>query len=324
MKPFEHVNAESIDDALSWLDGGWKARLIAGGTDLLGEMKRGIIAPERLVNLNTVPGLRTIEDRANEGLYLGPLVTLQALADSSQAVSCPSVLSQAAASAASPQLRHMGTLGGNLCQRPRCWYYRGDFHCLRKGGRVCYATGGDNRYHAIFGGDPCFIVHPSDTAPALTALEAHLDLVSPEGARTVPIEDFFVSTRTDPYRENILRSNEILSQVQIPAPAEGSKGIYLKIRQRQSWTFALVSVAAQVVMDAGRCCKARIVLGGVAPTPWRAREAEALVEGSSLDAVTRESACRAATAGAEAMSDNAYKVTLVQSVVRHALSALAA
>jgi xanthine dehydrogenase YagS FAD-binding subunit len=286
-------------------------------------MKRGIIVPDRLVNLKTVPGLREIEDQVGDGLILGPLITLQAIADSQEVAARTRILSQAAASAASPQLRNVGTLGGNLCQRPRCWYYRGDFPCLRKGGQVCYAIGGDSRYHAILGGDPCFIVHPSDTAPALIALDAELSITAPEGTKTLQVSEFFVPPTVDPYRENILKSNEIITEIRIPQPSEGARGIYLKLRERQSWAFALVSVAAQVTMDAGRCREARIVLGGVSPVPWRARDAEAEIEGSFLEAAARERAAQAAVAGAKPMQDNGYKVAMANNLVRHALAALA-
>lgn len=323
MKAFEHVDATSIEDALSWLDGDWNARIIAGGTDLLGEMKQGIIAPRRLVNLKTVPGLSSMETSGKDGMRMGPLVTLEAIANSEIITARTPILSQAAGAAASPQLRNMGTLGGNICQRPRCWYYRGEFPCLRKGGQHCFAVGGDSRYHAILGGDPCFIVHPSDTAPALVALDAELSIAGPDGTRTLHIADFFVGPSVDPHRENILKPNEIITQIRIPLPAEGSRGLYLKLRDRQSWTFALVSVAAQVTMDAGRCRNARIVLGGVSPVPWRAREAEAEIEGSLLEAAVRERAAQAAIVGAKPMRDNAYKVTMVRHLVRHALAELA-
>jgi xanthine dehydrogenase YagS FAD-binding subunit len=323
MKAFEHVDAASIEDALSWLDGDWDARIIAGGTDLLGEMKQGIIAPKRLVNLKTVPDLGSIEHAGKDGLRIGPLVTLEAIASSDIVEARTPILSQAAGAAASPQLRNMGTLGGNICQRPRCWYYRGEFPCLRKGGHLCFAVKGDSRYHAIFGGDPCFIVHPSDTAPALTALDAELSITGPDGTRTLHIGDFFVGASVDPHRENILKSNEIVTQIRIPPASEGSRGIYLKLRERQSWAFALVSVAAQVTMESGRCRKARIVLGGVSPVPWRSREAEAEIEGSFLEAAARERAAQAALVGAKPMRDNSYKVTMVRNLVRHALAELA-
>jgi xanthine dehydrogenase YagS FAD-binding subunit len=323
MKAFEHVDATSIEEAMSWLGEDWNVRIIAGGTDLLGEMKRGIIAPTLLLNIKTIPGLSSIEVDDRDGLRIGPLVTLGTIENSEIISARTPILSQAASAAASPQLRNMGTLGGNICQRPRCWYYRGEFPCLRKGGRQCFALGGDNRYHAILGGGPCFIVHPSDTAPALIALDAELCIAGSDGTRTLSVGDFFVGPRVDPHRENILKSNQMITQIRIPPPAEGSRGIYLKLRERQSWAFALVSVAAQVTMDSGRCREARIVLGGVSPIPWRCREAETEIEGSFLKAEDRERAARAALAGANPMRDNAYKVTMARNLVRHALVKLA-
>ncbi len=321
MRRFEHTDATTIDEALGVLRADWTARIIAGGTDLLGEMKAGIIPPSLLVNLKTIPGLAEIH--ADDGsLHIGPLVTLTAIASDSIIGERVPILSQASASAASPQLRNMGTLGGNLCQRPRCWYYRGEFPCLRKGGRRCYSVRGDNRYHAILGGGPCFIVHPSDTAPALMALDAELTIQGPEASRLVSIHDFFVGPRTDPHHENILQPNEVLTSIRIPAPESGARGLYLKMRERQSWAFALVSIATQLVMDGSRCLKARIVLGGVAPVPWRSKPAEQAIEGKVLSDDVIHNAAQAALAEAKPMSNNGYKIAMAQALVRRALANL--
>jgi xanthine dehydrogenase YagS FAD-binding subunit len=324
MNRFEHVDAVSIEDAISWLDEGWDARIIGGGTDLLGEMKGGIIAPARLVNIKTISELRGIDDRGSDGIRIGALTTLTAVESDPSIAASLSILGQAAGSAASPQLRNMGTIAGNLCQRPRCWYYREkDVPCLRKGGKRCFAVRGDNRYHCILGGGPCFIVHPSDTAPALIALDARLTIAGPAGERTLPVEEFFVLPGTDPHRENVLQANELITRIDISAPDEGSAGVYIKFRERQSWDFAVVSVAAQLTLDGAKCTGARIVMGGVAPAPWRSREAESELEGRTLDAESIEKAADAAVAEAKPMSGNGYKVTIARNLVRQALGDLA-
>jgi xanthine dehydrogenase YagS FAD-binding subunit len=323
MNRFEHVDAVSIEDAISWLDAGWDARIIGGGTDLLGEMKGEIIAPSRLVNIKTIPSLGGVEDNGSEGIRIGALTTLAAVETDPIINSRVPILSQAAGSAASPQLRNMGTIAGNLCQRPRCWYYREkDVHCLRKGGKRCFAVRGDNRYHCILGGGPCFIVHPSDTAPVLVALDARLTIAGPTGVRRLPAGEFFVLPRTNPHRENVLEPNEVVTQIDIPAPDEGSVGTYIKFRERQSWDFAIVSVAAQITLEGTRCARARIVLGGVSPAPWRSSEAESELMGNELNATVMEKAADAAVAGAKPMSGNVYKVTIARNLVRQALEGL--
>ena len=324
MNRFEHVDAVSIEDAIAWLDEEWNERIVGGGTDLLGEMKGGLIAPQRLVNIKTAPGLRGIEDRGSAGIRIGALTTLTTVETDSIITSRAPILSQAAGSAASPQLRNMGTLAGNLCQRPRCWYYREkDVPCLRKGGKRCFAVRGDNRYHCILGGGPCFIVHPSDTAPALIALDATLTIAGLTGERIVPAGEFFVLPKTNPHRENVLAANEIVTRIDIPAPDAGAAGVYLKFRERQSWDFAVVSVAAQLTLEGMQCTKARIVMGGVSPAPWRSREAEDELVGQELSAVTMQKAADAAVAGAKPMRENAYKVTIARNLVRQALEELA-
>jgi xanthine dehydrogenase YagS FAD-binding subunit len=322
MRAFEHRSATTVEEALSFLGRDGKGQIIAGGTDLLGEMKRGIIAPERLVDIKPIPGLGAIEDAHEDGLRIGATARLAALCESDLVRRRTPLLAQAARAAASPQLRNMGTLAGNLCQRPRCWYYRGDFPCLRKGGRRCFAVSGDNRYHAILGGGPCHIVHPSDTAPALLALDAELDIAGPDETRHVPLRSFFVGPQTDPHRENLLEPDELITQIRVPAPAAGARGIYLKLRERQVWAFALVSVAVQLTMEDHRCREARIVLGGVAPVPWRSEAAENAIEGTAVDVRDRDRAAAAAVAEARPLRDNAYKVTLARNLVAQALAAV--
>ncbi|HIE29732.1 TPA: xanthine dehydrogenase family protein subunit M [Candidatus Poribacteria bacterium] len=320
MNSFEHVNVDTVEDAISSLDADWKARIIAGGTDLLGEMKREIISPKRLVNLKTIKDSSYIRYSEEEGLKIGALTTLSDIESSEIVLEKFSLLSQAVSQVGTPQLRNMGTIGGNICQRPRCWYYRNPHYpCLRKGGRRCYAAAGENRYHAILGGGPCFIVHPSDVAPALIALGASLEIANPEGRRVIPMEEFFVGPKIDPYRENILKSNEIITEIRVPSPRENSRGIYFKAMERKAWDFATVSVASQITFDDGIVSSARIVLGGVAPIPCRTPDAEAVVQGKAVDEKTAEQAAEIALANSRPLRDNAYKIELTKALVKRAL-----
>jgi xanthine dehydrogenase YagS FAD-binding subunit len=217
----------------------------------------------------------------------------------------------------------MGTLGGNLCQRPRCWYYRSDFRCLRKGGDVCYAVDGENEFLAILGGGPCFIVHPSDLAPALVALDAQVGAYGPGGPRTIAARDFFVGVDQSLRRETVLASAEIVTHVDLPPQRAGARGAYLKAMDRGAWSFALASVAVLVTLDGPTVTDARIVLGGVAPTPWRCPAAEQALIRGSLTAEAIETAAARATDGAAPMSQNGYKVELVRRLVARSLTDLA-
>jgi xanthine dehydrogenase YagS FAD-binding subunit len=232
-------------------------------------------------------------------------------------------LAEAAASVASPQLRHQGTLGGNLCQKPRCWYYRGDFHCLRKGGEVCFAATGDNRYHCLFGGEGCFIVHPSDTAPALVALNALVRIEGPAGPRTVPVEAFHVLPSVDYRRETVLEPGEIVTEVVVPPPAPGLRSTYRKVRARASWDFALVGAALALRLAGDRVREARVALSGVAPVSWRAKAVEIVLTGEHLDAATIARAASTAVEGADPLEYNGYKVPLLRGLVTERLEALA-
>jgi len=319
MKAFANKNATSIREAVSLLaQHPGKALPIAAGSDLLGEMKDRIETPEVLVNLKTIPGLDKIRQQS-DAVSIGPLVPIAEVAENQLLRTHFPALVEAAAVIASPQIRNVGTVGGNLCQRPRCWYYRGPFQCLRKGGEFCYAPMGENRYHAILGGGPSFIVHPSDFAPALVALDAKARISGPSGDRTIPLEQFFVLPAVNVQRENILRPNEILTEILIPLPAPGTRSTYWKQMERDTWDFALVSVAAAIRQRDGKVEQARIVMGGVAPIPWRSREAEAALIGRPLDATTAAQAGDKAMEPAQPLRDNAYKVALSRAVIRGAL-----
>ncbi len=223
---------------------------------------------------------------------------------------------------ASPQLRNQGTIGGNLCQKPRCWYYRGEFLCLRKGGETCFAISGENQYHCILGGDGCYIVHPSDTAPALIALDAKLQIARSNGTRTVAVEEFFMPPGRDPKRETILEPGEIVTEILLPAPPKGLRSSYRKVRARRSWDFALASVALALTMSGKKVASARVVLGGAAPVPWRAREAEEVITGKQLDAATITKAAEAAISKAQPLDQNKYKLSLFRGLIEEQLQAM--
>jgi xanthine dehydrogenase YagS FAD-binding subunit len=253
------------------------------------------------------------------------MVRLSALLDDPALAGRPDLacLREALLETASPQLRHMATLGGNLLQRPRCWYFRNALtHCLRKGGQRCYAFRGENKYHAILGGGPCYIVHPSDPALALLALDASVVVVGREGARTIPIAAFYLLPRQDAHREADIAPDEILTEVVVPEPAERARSVYVKVAERQVWDFALVSAAVQLTLDGDRVTSARVALGGVAPAPWRAESAEEALAGAVLTDGTIDRAARAATTGARPLAQNAFKVDLAQGVLRQALQRL--
>lgn len=324
MRNFSYVNATSIEQVPSLLGRSWDdAVVMAGGTDLVGEMKDYAAVPKRVVNLKSIEGLDYIR-QDDAGLRIGALATLTDVLENSAVSQELPVLHQAVSVIASPQIRNMATLAGNILQRPRCWYYRSeDFPCLKKGGARCYAVGGVNTYHAIFGSGPSYIVHPSDAAPALMALGATVHVHGPRGGDEVLMDDFFTMPEMNIRRENILRPNEIVTEISIPKPEANSKGMYLKVRERESIDFALVSLAAQMTVVNGTCERASLVLGGVAPIPWRAVEAEDYLRGRRITEARAESAAEAAVEDAAPMPHNGYKVEIAKNLVKQAVQALA-
>jgi len=319
---FAYVKPTTLRDAVAALATPG-ARVHAGGTDLLGCLRDGVFGAEKVVSLGGLAELRGVAPTAEGGLRIGAMTTVAEIAAHPEIVKRYRALAEAALAVASPQLRNQGTLGGNLCQRPRCWYFRGDFRCARKGGETCFAVEGENRYHCLFGGETCFIVHPSDTAPALVALDALARLVGPAGSRAVPLEKFFVSPSTDFTRETVLEPGEVLTEVVVPPPPAGGRSTYRKVRSRGVWDFALAGAAVSLGVEGGRVKHARVVLSGAAPIPWRVPAAERILVGQRLDATTARKAAEAAVAGAEPLSDNAYKVPLLRGVVEEALLSLA-
>lgn len=304
------------------------AVLKAGGIDLLNLMKQGLLHPAIVVNLRDIPGLDAIADDGAGGVRVGALSTLEQLGAHPVLRQRYTALTEAAAGAASPQLRHVATLGGNLLQRPQCWYFRSPAHlCLRKGGTHCFAFAGENAYHAVLGHPHCAIVHPSTIATALAAFAAWVELVDATGAvRAVPLTSFLVGPETDVYHENTLRTGEVLTAVLLRPLPSTARSVYLKQAEKPAfdWPIAEVAVVLDLAAD-GRCHHATVVLGAAAPVPWHATAAEAALIGRLIDATTAHAAGQAAIADAEPLNQNAYKLpilaTLVRRAVLHAASA---
>lgn len=320
MKAFEYVNPTDVRSATAALaEAGEHGKAMAGGIDLLGELKDYIRTPDVVVNLKTIPGLNAIQSDG-KGLHLGALVRLFEIVEHPAIREKYAALADAAGVVGTPQIRNVGTLGGNLCQRPRCWYYRDEeVVCLKKGGTICYAANGENQYHAIIAGGPSYIVHPSDTAPALIALNASVQIAGPKGMRTVPLERFFILPTDDFRRENILEPGEIVTRVSIPMPAAGTRSHYLKIRQKESFDWALSGAAVALTMNGDTVKDCRVVLSGVAPIPWRSKEAEAVLRGKTLTPELADKAGAAAVSIAKPLAKNQYKVPLTHNTVRLAV-----
>jgi xanthine dehydrogenase YagS FAD-binding subunit len=318
MKSFAHINARSLDEAVSALQRyGKRAAIIAGGTDLLGKMKDDILPtyPEALVNIKTIPGLDLIEEKDGT-LSIGALVRLEDIATDTRIIDAYPALAEAARRTASTHLREMGTIGGNICQDIRCWYYRNQnnrFACLRKGGGRCYAIDGDNRYHSIFGGSVeqgCYAVHPSDTAPALVALDATVKT----SRRSIKAEDFF---QVSVAKTTVLDDDEIVTAIQIPKPA--GKSAFVKFALRKAIDFPIVNCAAMVAISKKKVTAARICLNAVYVKPYRATAAEEAIKGKAINETNTEAAGAAAVFDARPMPYNAYMVQIAKTMVKRAI-----
>src|SRR4029078_13427565 len=288
-KAFECTTPATLNEAVKLLAASGSTdideapRPIAGGQDLLTTMKDYPSRPARVVNLKHIPGLNRITLNAR-GLTIGALVTLAELEEHAVVRKSFPGLSEAAHSIATPQIRNLGTVGGNLCQRPRCWYFRlEEVVCLKKGGDECYSASGENKYNAIFGGGPSYIVHPSDLAPMLVALGAQLNVSGPQGKRVIPLDKFFtLPSEGNLRRENVLKNNDIITEIFVPASPLTARSTYLKFKERDSLDFAMSAVAVALEMNGKTVKDVRIVLGGVAPIPWRVPDAEKFVLGKEL------------------------------------------
>ena len=321
MRPFTHVNARSVKEACKLLaDYDGRAVLNAGGTDLLGTLKGDYLIeyPEALVNIKTIAGLDRIAESKGT-LRIGALAKLSALVNSALLNERYAALAEAARTVATPQIRNVATLGGNLCQDVRCWYYRyprhigGPILCARKGKRPCLAVKGDNRYHALMGAKKCFAVCPSDTAVALAALDGQITIAGPEGERKIPVTDFYHPLG------NSLKRGEMVTGVEVPSVERESRETFLKFTLRKPVDFAIVSVATVITIEGGLCTDARIALGAMAAGPVRAKKAEELLVGRPIDETSAADASEAALAGAKPLSMNAYKIEIAKTLVKRAI-----
>ncbi len=320
MQAFEYANPTTVQEAVGLLGKTWQeANLLAGGTDLLSLMKDYVQTPKRVVNLKGIKELEGIQ-KTSGGLRIGALVTLEELLRNADVRAEYPSLVEAARGVASPQMRNMGTVGGDLCQRPRCWYFRLGYGLLAKGPNgESLVPDGDNRYHAIFANKgPAYFVSSSSFGPALVALGASVKLVSASGARELPVEKFFLTPENDSGRENALAPNEILAEIIVPS-ATGVRNATYEVRQKAALDFPLATASVALRMKGSAVSSARVVLGHVAPVPWRAAAAEKALAGKVLGAAAADAAAQAALEGATPLSMNAYKVQLARVAVKRAL-----
>lgn len=323
MEAFEYAHPTTQHEAIGLLGSRWNdAAVLAGGTDLISLMKEYVVAPKRVVNIKNVEGLSGIHANG-EGLRIGALVTIDELLENSTIRSEFPALTHAAEGVSSPQIRAMGTAGGDLCQRPRCWYFRNGYGLLAKDENgTSLVPGGENRYHAILGNSgPAYFVNPSSLAPALIALEAKVQLAGPKGPREVRASEFFVIPKSEENRENVLEPNEVLTHIFIPASSRGLRSATYEVRHKTALDWPLAAAAVAVKLEGGKVKEGQIVLGHVAPIPWRAREAEKELAGNSITESTAASVGEAALRGAKPLSQNGYKVQLAKVAVKRALLA---
>jgi xanthine dehydrogenase YagS FAD-binding subunit len=325
MQVFEYATPTTKEQAVQALGASWgETEVLAGGTDLVSLMKEYLSSPKRVVDIKGIRELQGIGPKASGlrigplvGLHIGALVTLQELADATEVREQYPALVQAAMGVTSPQIRARGTVGGDLCQRPRCWYYRAGFGLLAQQDGNPLVPEGENRYHAIFGGGPAYFVNPSSLAPALVALEARLQLFGPQGAREVLAADFFRIPKSDHERENVLKPNEIVAEIVVP-PASGPNVTY-EVRQRTMLDWPLAAAAVALRLKGKTVSSAHVVLGHVAPIPWRSQEAEAALKGNEVSEAVAARAAEAAVRKARPLSGNGYKAQLARTAVKRAI-----
>lgn len=318
---FELFQPTRVEDAVGLLDRfGEDSWVLAGGLDSFDWFKDRIKRPSAVIDLSNVAELRGVRATEN-GLEIGAMTTLSEIASHEEIVGRYGLLAQAAGKVATPQIRNQGTLGGNVSQDARCWYYRSGWPCYRAGGNVCYADAPEamNREHGIFGADRCVAVSPSDTAPALIALDAQMVVRNAGGERVVDAEDFFIGPGIDITRMTMLQPEDLLTSIRIPATWAGARFYFEKVEDRQSWDFALVSVASAMRVNNGRIEQARVVVNGVAPYPMRLDNVEAQVRGRPMDDATATQAGEAAIRGARPLRHNDYKLPLMRNLVRRSL-----
>lgn len=325
MKALTNINVRSITEAVTAASEvaatGRVFAFAGGGTDLIQQIKDGTDKADVIINLRTIPDTRAVSISTTEAV-IGGLITLSDLASHTALTDSWAVLREAAASVGTPQIRNLATLAGNIIQRPWCWYYRNGFDCFKAGGSQCFSEHGENQQHAIFGGGPSFSVHPSDVAPALVALHATFEVLGPEGACSIDAADFFVLPSQNAARENVLETTDLLVGVRISTPAAGAVSTYLKVTDREAWTHAEVSAAVVLKLDGDCIQTASLVLGGVAPMPWRLTDVEHYLSGKSLSAAVASEAGTLAIANAQPLSNNAHKLPMTSAVVERALMRL--
>ena len=321
MKAFTYVNATNEKEAVAALQSAERGRMLpmAGGMDLLGLMKDYIVSPDRVVSIKSLDATIASGDG---GLRIGAAVKIADLAEHAAAKRMYPALVTAAEGVGTPQIRNMGTVGGNIMQRPRCWYFRNEeFNCLKKGGSRCFAVEGENQFHAIFGDGPCHIVHPSSLAVPVIAYGGRFRVVGPNGAREIDAGEFFQLPNANLYGESVLQPNEIITHVLLPAPGQRSAAYEVRFKQSHDWPLA--AAAVNLVMSGATVKSARIVLGAVAPIPWRVPAAEKALAGRTLTEAVAIEAANAALAGAKPMSGNKYKIQIARTAVKRALMAAA-
>ena len=288
----------------------------AGGIDLLDLLKEGLVTPSRIINIRSLPNMDRIVNDPKTGLRIGPLVTLAQIAADKSLQRTHTALVDAASHVATPQIRNVATIGGNLLQRPKCLYFRHEaFQCLKKGGDRCFALEGDNEFLAIFDNQTCPIVHASTMATPLVAMNAQLVLTNRRGTRIVSLEEFFVSPEKDVRRENSLQPGEIVTEIRIPVMSANSRSAHIKQGEKESFDWAITDVAVVLERAQERVRRASIVLGAVAPVPWRSRAAEAAIMNQPINEQTARAAARAAVQGATPLQENGYKVPILEVVV---------
>jgi xanthine dehydrogenase YagS FAD-binding subunit len=309
MNSFTLADCSTVEAALSQLKGG--AVVKAGGVDLLDRMKNGTDTPARLVNIRGIKELRGIEPTA-DGLTIGALTTLAEVADNATIREQYTVLADACGHAATPHIRNMATIGGNLLQELQCWYFRSaDFQCIRKGKEICFAFSGLNQYHAIMDYGGCPSVAPSSAAVALLALDGSVELTSAaKGKRTVAIRDFYVQPDANPHKFHVMAENELLTAIHIPKPAPGTRSAYQKYGEKESHDWAIADAGIVLEMDGNNCRRAVIAMGAASPVVRRSKEAEAALTGKPITQETARAAGQASMTGAMPLSMNAYKVQL--------------
>ena len=319
MKSFEYLQPETIKAASKYLQKNNNSLPFAGGTDLLGLMKDNIITPNQLVNLKKLEKYSFIDYNEKDGLRIGALTKLNQIAEHPIVIKKYNVLREAVSELATLQLRNVGTLGGNICQRPRCFYFRGDYDCIRKGGDTCFAITGNNKFHCIVGGGPCYIVHPSDTAVALIAMDAKFKIFNGKEEKIILAQDFFILPEVNDTKENILQKGDLLLEIIVPPIEKELVGKYIKVKERGTWDFAMVSIAGVFNMDGNKIKNGKIAFGGVAPIPWE----EEIVNQNLINLnLSKENINRISTLAfkqAEAMSMNSYKIKMARNLIKKIL-----